>query len=134
MPAHWFRIAYSRNALLRSRGGQLDALTPAEAVAAMLDFQRDYRPQHAEIDELWCAWGARDGVFEFSLERRMHRHGHSPAALSLALAFALTPARAGLAGSAPAADSRSTPGYRAIARSAVLDRTVTLRGGEPLSS
>jgi hypothetical protein len=134
VPAHWFRIAYSRNAFLRSLAGPLEALTPARAVAAMLAFQRDYRPQHAESDELRCAWGPRDGVFEFALERRMHRHGHSPATLSLALAFALTPARDALAGSAPGTDSRSTPGYRAIARAAVLDRTVTLRGGEPLSS
>ena len=98
----------------------------------MLAFQRDYRPQHAELDELSSSWGAADGVFAFSIERRMHRHDHAEAILSLVLRVALTPARAALAGSGPV--STSSPGYRAIARAVILDRAVTLRGGELLSS
>ena len=133
-PARWFRIAYAQNALVRSLERPLASLVPSEAVAAMLAFQAGYRPQHAELDELGCSWGPRDGVFVFSLERRMHRHGNSPATLSLELTVALTPARAALAGSAPGTDARSTPGYRAVARATVLDRAITLRGGEPLSS
>lgn len=125
-------MLYSRNALMRSLEHPLDSLTATSAVAAMIEFQRNYRPQHAELDELWCTWGPRDGVFLFSLERRMLRHEYTPATLSLELAYALTPARAALSGAEPWTIANA--GYRAIARATVLHRTITLRGGAPLSS
>lgn len=131
-PARWFRIAYAPGALARSLAVPLDSLTASTAVAGMLQFQRDHRPQHAELDELSCSWGPHDGRFEFRLERRMQRHGHAEATLSLVLGYALTPARAALAGTG--AVSTSSPGYRAIARAAVIDRAIALRGGELLSS
>lgn len=131
-PVRWFRIAYAPGALTRCLAVPVESLTASSAVAGMLEFQRDYRPQHAELDELSCSWGPADGVFEFRLERRMQRHGHAGATLSLVLSYALTPARAALAGTG--AVSTSSPGYRAIARAAVIGSTTALRGGEPLSS
>ncbi|CAN5177678.1 hypothetical protein BH09ACT5_BH09ACT5_15180 [soil metagenome] len=136
-PVRWFRIAYAQNALLRSLDVPLQLLSPGDAVRAVLSFQAGYRPQHADLDALACSWGPEDGLFAFSLERRMHRHGHREAVLALRLAFVLTPARTALQGRSNVASSRdatATAGYRAIARAAVVERTLTLRGGGPLSS
>ena len=128
----WFRIAYAPGALARSLAVPVASLTASTAVAGMLEFQRGYRPQHAELDELSCSWGPADGLFEFRLQRRMQRHDHAEATLSLVLSYALTPARAALAGTG--AVSTSSPGYRAVARAAVVGSAIALRGGEPLSS
>ena len=103
----------------------------------MVTFQREYRPQHADVDELWGTWGPDDDVFRFAFERRMLRHDHSDAALSLTFAVGLTPARQTLTGSAQLVTERNiraTDGFRAISRAAVLDRTLSLRGGEPLTT
>lgn len=129
MPVHWFRILYARNALLRSlalSGLAVDDLTISEAVRAMLDFSRDFRPQHAELDELFCRWGPVGDRYEFALVRRMHRHDHPEALLSLVFEFAPTPSRVG-SGTAPvstARDATSTEGYRAIARATPLARRI----------
>lgn len=129
MPVHWFRILYARNALLRSLALDeltLDGLTPAQGVRAMLAFARDFRPQHAELDELHCRWGEVGDRYEFALERRMHRHDHPDATLSLVFEFALTPSRPA-SGTAPvttAADATGTEGYRAIARATPLARRI----------
>ena len=124
MAAHWFRILYARNAFARSLGHPIASLTVAEGLAAMLEFQRSYRPQHAELDSLECSWAPVGDRFEFAITRRMLRHDNPEATLSLVFGYALTPARR-LEGSARLAtlrDATSTPGYRAIARGAVLDR------------
>ena len=129
MPAHWFRIAYARNALLRSltEGGlSLDTLTPATGLKAMVQFTQLYRPQHAELDELLCRWGPVDNRYEFAIVRRMHRHDHPEVLLSLVFEFAQTPSRvgSGLAEVATERDATSTDGYRAIVRAAVVGRRI----------
>ena len=129
MPAHWFRIAYARNALLRSlaEGGlDLDALTPSSGVTAMLDFARDFRPQHAELDELFCRWGPTEHFYEFAIVRRMHRHDHPEALLSLVFELAPTPSRvnSGTVRVMTKRDATSTEGYRAIARAAIVGRRI----------
>ncbi len=78
VPTHWFRIAYSRNAFLRhltALGLALDTLTPEQGVLAMRSFMEQYRPQHAEHDELI--------VRGRTVTRRMQRHEHSVATLTL---------------------------------------------------
>jgi hypothetical protein len=90
----------------------------------MLAFQRDFRPQHAEVDLLECSWAPVGERFEFAITWRMQRHDHPEATMSIVFAYALTPTRR-LEGSAQLAtlrDATSTPGYRAIARAAVIDR------------
>jgi hypothetical protein len=122
--AHWFRIPYARNAFMRSLSSPLASLAAADGIDAMLAFRHSYRPQHAELDMLECSWGPAGDSFEFAITRRMQRHDHPEATLSLVFAYALTPARR-LEGSAVFAtlrDATSTPGYRAIARATVLDR------------
>jgi hypothetical protein len=129
VPAHWFRITYARNALLRSlaeAGLDLGALTPASGLNAMLDFARDFRPQHAELDELFCRWGPAEHFYEFAIVRRMHRHDHPEALLSLVFEYAQTPTRVGSGTAAVSTerDATSTDGYRAIARAAVVGRRI----------
>jgi hypothetical protein len=56
----WFRIAYAHNALLRvlkAHGWKLDTLTEQQGNEAMLEFFRDYRPQHGGEDALEVAHG-----------------------------------------------------------------------------
>lgn len=90
MPARWFRITYARNAFLRhlaAQGAVLDELTALGAAEAMVGFQRDFRPQHGEIDQLIASWGP-DGVdWSLVLERRMTRHDHPERRLRLVLRF-----------------------------------------------
>ncbi|HOT34037.1 MAG TPA: hypothetical protein PL156_04845 [Rhodoglobus sp.] len=129
MPAHWFRITYARNALLRSlaeAGLDLGALTPSSGLKAMLDFARDFRPQHAELDELFCRWGPTEQRYEFAIVRRMRRHDHPEAQLSLVFEFAPTPSRVGSGTAAVTTerDATSTDGYRAIVRAAVVGRRI----------
>jgi len=129
VPAHWFRITYARNALLRSlaEGGlDLDALTPSSGLRAMLDFSDRFRPQHAEVDELFCRWGPAEHRYEFAIVRRMRRHDHPEALLSLVFEFAPTPSRVGngLAAVTTERDATSTDGYRAVTRAAVLGRRI----------
>ena len=134
VPARWFRIPYAQNALVRSLAVPLATLTLPEAHAGVVAFERDYRPQHAELDESSCSWGASDGHFECRFERRMHRHDHADATLSLVFRYALTAARAELGGSTELDDARASAGYRAVARAVVLHRALTLRGGGPRST
>ena len=129
MPVHWFRIIYARNALLRSlaQGGlDLDALTLATGLRAMLDYFEHFRPQHAELDELFCRWGPTENGYEFAIVRRMHRHDHPEALLSLVFEFAPTPSRVGSGTAAVTTerDATSTEGYRAIAGAAVVGRRI----------
>lgn len=125
MPVHWFRILYARNALLRSlalSGLSAHDLTVSQGIRSMLDFARGFRPQHAELDELFCRWGPAGDHYEFALVRRMHRHDHPEALLSLVFEFAPTPSRVA-SGTAPvttARDATSTEGYRAISRATAL--------------
>ena len=124
MAAHWFRIPYARNAFMRSLSSPLASLGAADGVSAMLAFRHSFRPQHAEFDSLECSWAPVGNTFEFAITRRMQRHDHPAAALSLVFAYALTPARR-IEGSAELTtlrDATSTPAYRAIARATVLDR------------
>lgn len=84
VPAHWFRIAYSRNAFLRhlaALGLALDTLTPEDGERAMRSFMAEFRPQHAELDDLTV----RGSTFT----RRMQRHGHPVATLRLSFAKGL---------------------------------------------
>ncbi|MBX3099873.1 MAG: hypothetical protein KF761_09850 [Salinibacterium sp.] len=137
VPGHWFRIRYAQNALTRSLGVPVESLTPPLAATAMVLFQRDYRPQHAELDELWCTWRPGADSFHFAFERRMHRHDHSPATLSLSFCVALTPTRQGLTGSTLVVterDATATDGYRAVVRAGLLDSAISFRGGEPLTT
>ena len=129
MPAHWFRIAYARNALLRSlaQGGlSLDELTPATGLGAMVQFRESYRPQHAELDELFCRWGPANDRYEFAIVRRMRRHDHPEALLSLVFEYARAPSRvgSGTASITTVRDATSTEGYRSIARAAVAGRRI----------
>jgi hypothetical protein len=129
VPAHWFRITYARNALLRAlseSGLDLDALTPATGIRAMLDFSERYRPQHAELDELFCRWGPTEHRYEFAIVRRMRRHDHPEVLLSLVFDYAQTPSRvrSGAAAVATSRDATSTDGYRAIARATVVGRRI----------
>lgn len=76
--AHWFRMLYSRNAFLRhlaAQGLELDSLTVESGELAMRSFMVDYRPQHAELDELIV----RGRTFT----RRMQRPEHPVAVLRL---------------------------------------------------
>lgn len=129
MPGPWFRIAFANNAfgrLLAERGLRLDEVTVAEGIRAMVDFSRDHKPQHAHLDELLVSWGPRENRFEFAIVRRMQRDGQPEAPLSLVFGFALTPSRL-ISGSALVTsqrDATGTAGYRAIARAAVLDRSL----------
>jgi hypothetical protein len=71
-------MPYSRNAFLRhlaALGLDLDTLTVEEGERAMRSFMVDYRPQHAELDEL--------RVRGHSFTRRMQRHDHPVASLRL---------------------------------------------------
>jgi hypothetical protein len=109
---------------MRSLSSPLASLDAADGINAMLAFRLSHRPQHAELDLLECSWGPAGDGFEFAITRRMQRNDHPEVALSLIFAYALTPARR-IEGSAMLAtlrDATSTPGYRAIARAAVLDR------------
>jgi hypothetical protein len=116
---HWFRIAYARNAFLRSLGGPIDSLTLAQGARAMVAFARDFRPQHGELDVVECSWGPGGGGFEVSIRRRMQRHGHPETTLSFTFVYALTPARQ-IAGSSR--DITGSAGYRAVARATILER------------
>jgi len=71
-------MLYSRNAFLRhltALGLELDTLTIDDGERAMRSFMEDYRPQHAELDEL----RVRGQTFT----RRMQRHDHPVATLRL---------------------------------------------------
>jgi hypothetical protein len=49
----WFQIAYAQNAFLRvlkAKGWNLKSLSPQQGNDAMLEFYRDYRPQHGGED------------------------------------------------------------------------------------
>lgn len=122
VPRHWFRIAYARNAFLRSLGGPVDGLGVAAGTRAMVQFVHDFRPQHAELDTLECSWGASADGFEFAIGRRMLRHDHPEVTLSLCWRFAPSPARvvSGRATVATLREVTATEGYRAVARAGPL--------------
>lgn len=124
MPAHWFRIAYAGNAFRRSLDTPLGSLSLAEAARAMLAFSAEYRPQHAESDLLECSWGPVGDRFELVLSRRMQRHDHPEATLSLVFSYALTLSRrlAGRVAVETLRDITGSAGYRAVARATVLER------------
>lgn len=51
----WFRVNYAQNAFLRvlaSKGWALETLSVEQGNTAMLEFYRDYRPQHGGEDAL----------------------------------------------------------------------------------
>lgn len=121
MAAHWFRIPYAKNAFLRSLDAPIDAITVSAGLDAMAAFGRDFRPQHAHLDSLECAWGPSGDRFEFVVSRRMQRDGQPEFQLSLAFRFVLSPSRA-IEGSVPLVQARSSDGYRAVARATILER------------
>lgn len=129
MPSRWFRIAYSRNAFLRFLGEQgleLEALTVTRGVRAMIGFFEQCRPQHGERDWLEVTWGPSPDGYEFSVVRRMQRHGHPEAPLSLVFTFAPRGDSA-VDGSAPISrwqDVTDLPGYAVIRGARPLRRRV----------
>jgi hypothetical protein len=112
-------MAFSGNAFTRSLGGPIDRLTLAQGVHAMRAFHRDFRPQHAELDELECSWGPAANRFEFAITRRMRRHDHPETRLSLVFEYTMTESRRT---SGTATELTDNDGYRAVARGAVLAR------------
>lgn len=60
----WFRISFAEKAFIRilgNHGWKLDELTVDQGVAAMLEFYRDHRAQHTDLenddDGLLVQWG-----------------------------------------------------------------------------
>lgn len=92
--------------MLDARELELDTLTPVQGARAMEDFFATHRPQHAELDELVCRWGFVDGGWQFSIVRRMQRHGHPVSELSLAFGYPASGPRA-VEGEARVLDARS---------------------------
>ena len=89
MPGRWFRISFSRNALLRllaERELSLDDLSVEDARQAMTDFFANHKPQHAELDELTTSDRKRGDRRVLTIKRRMQRHDHPVASLRLSFA------------------------------------------------
>lgn len=83
----WFRIAYAENAFLRvlkANDWRLETLSVQQGNDAMLEFYREYQPQHGGEDALELAWRGR----EFAITRRMTRSDDGTTR-ALALTFTL---------------------------------------------
>ncbi len=122
-------MAYARNAFLRlleERELELDALTPADGVRAMVAFAAEYRPQHGLLDELECSWGPTEAGFRFAITRRLQREGQAEAPLTLAFLVPASRSRPGVGHRliTSVAQAIATDGYRALARARVLDRVL----------
>jgi hypothetical protein len=74
----WFRIAFAEKAFIRilgNHGWTLEQLSVDEGVAAMLEFYREHRAQHTDLDDegdmLLVQWG--NGMLD--LTRQLIRSG-----------------------------------------------------------
>lgn len=89
----WFRISFAEKAFIRvlgNHGWALGTLTVDQGVAAMLEFYREHRAQHTDIDEdgdgLLLQWG--DG--QLDVTRQLIRSGSPDNPIrQLSLTFAI---------------------------------------------
>jgi len=88
-------------------------------IRAMVEFSRDHKPQHAELDELTCSWGPAESGYEFAIVRRMRRHDQPEAALSLVYGYTQTAERTETGSHTISRwqDASETAGYRAVVKS-----------------